>query len=330
MLDLPYVMIALKGWNTATVVGVVDLQASKILFFQTSARPSSAEILEERWAALFFGSPGYGGHGNVSSDQMTLDAPNAFVFSGILKCGRCGVSMHIESEKVSSRCYCDYYTCHELCSNRHIPARELDTWLTDVLIGSIFNEESQVSVIRELHDAARETKAEIKPLDVADLMTALRGIAQITMKKKDLRYFFSLLVSGIYVEDDQVRVEYKPEYLIHMPGSATKSKIMCLDDLRAMGMHQRWLLLAEKIGLDAFLTFWNVMDENPTNMPGTTVYVSMPRRTRLLRYQRNRFIQELVAQGLGAEDIRHRIKKELCEDVSVRHIDRISEKFRSR
>lgn len=101
-----------------------------------------------------------------------------------------------------------------------------------------------------------------------------------------------------------------------------------LDELRDMGMRPRWLYLAEQIGVDAFLTMWRLLDENPPNMPGSTVYVSMPRFTRFLRYQRNRFIESLVQEGLQAPEIQRRVKRDLCEDISVRHIDRISEKLR--
>lgn len=103
-----------------------------------------------------------------------------------------------------------------------------------------------------------------------------------------------------------------------------------LDELRDMGMRPRWIQIAEEIGVDAFLRLWRLLDENPPNMPGSTVYVSMPRFTRYLRYQRNRFIEALVTAGVGSTDIRRKIKSELSEEVSVRHIDRISAKLRKR
>jgi len=103
-----------------------------------------------------------------------------------------------------------------------------------------------------------------------------------------------------------------------------------LGELREMGMHPRWIRIAEEIGIDAFLAVWRLLDENPPNMPGSTVYVSMPRFTRFLRYQRNRFIEAMVVAGAGSTDIKKRLKAELCEEVSVRHIDRISKKIRSR
>lgn len=101
-----------------------------------------------------------------------------------------------------------------------------------------------------------------------------------------------------------------------------------LDELRDMGMRPRWIQIAEQIGVDAFLVLWRLLDENPPNMPGSTVYVSMPRFTRFLRYQRNRFIEAMVQEGLQTAEIQRRVRRELCEDISVRHIDRISEKLR--
>lgn len=111
---------------------------------------------------------------------------------------------------------------------------------------------------------------------------------------------------------------------------ATREADPRLDELHDMGMHPRWLHIAEAIGLDAFLLVWRLLDENPPNIPGSKVCVSMPRFTRYLRYQRNRFIEALVVEGIRTADIRRRLKSELGVNVSLRHIDRVSAHMRSR
>ncbi len=239
----------------------------------------------------------------MGEDAPTSDGSphSTFIFTGVLKCGRCGSSMQIESAKGRSRRY-HYYNCrakqkHGQCSNRRIAAREFDAWLLDILLDNILTQENLQGVLHELYEAygswavdhRRRHKATVEKLsavqrknekifeifelygkdapnmadltnrlrannseakkleielqridaeqppeidvsqeDVADLALALRDIIHTTTNEKKLRHFFSSFISGIYVEDDQVRIEYSPEYLIHMPGVAVPSKVVWL------------------------------------------------------------------------------------------------------
>lgn len=101
-----------------------------------------------------------------------------------------------------------------------------------------------------------------------------------------------------------------------------------LDELRDMGVRPRWLHVAATLGVDAFLTLWRMLDEDPPTLQGSSIYVSMPRFSRYLRYQRNRYIETLVRQGFNTHEIQKKIRRELCEDITDRHIDRVSEKLR--
>lgn len=103
-----------------------------------------------------------------------------------------------------------------------------------------------------------------------------------------------------------------------------------LDELREMGIHLRWLRIADEIGIPAFLTVWRLLDEDPPNTPGSTVYVSMPRFTRYLRFQRNCYIESLASEGCTSLDIKKRIRADLREEVSVRLIDRVKEAARQK
>lgn len=80
-----------------------------------------------------------------------------FLFTGILKCGRCGSSMQIETAKGRSRRY-HYYNCRSAqhasgCANRRIRATEFDRWMSDYLAGEIFSAESLQEVVTHLNDA---------------------------------------------------------------------------------------------------------------------------------------------------------------------------------
>ncbi|MBI3140988.1 MAG: hypothetical protein HYZ19_03890 [Rhodocyclales bacterium] len=97
-----------------------------------------------------------------------------------------------------------------------------------------------------------------------------------------------------------------------------------LDELRRMGLQRVWIDVAEAIGIDAFLTMWRVLDADPMSWHNDTIL-----RLRLrpyhsyLRFQRNRYIEALAAQGLRPDEIQVRLQRQLCESVSVRHIQRL-------
>lgn len=63
------------------------------------------------------------------------------LFTGLLRCGRCGASLQIETAKGRSRRY-SYYNCRSAqragsCLTRRLPARALDTWLVSVLSADV-------------------------------------------------------------------------------------------------------------------------------------------------------------------------------------------------
>jgi hypothetical protein len=90
-------------------------------------------------------------------------------------------------------------------------------------------------------------------------------------------------------------------------------------------MHNRWLQLAERIGMDAFLELWRTLDEDETRA-GTSILISMPRLSRFLRYQRNQSILDLYRDGLDLVEIQKHLCREFCEHISMRHIARVIDK----
>ncbi|MFN2309673.1 MAG: recombinase family protein [Gammaproteobacteria bacterium] len=299
-----------RAWNKSTVAALLRNQAAiGNTVFGRRDRATARRRDPSQWIVVRSHEP--------IIDQQTWaeaqlvmgeDAPTAdgsphstFAFTGILRCGRCGSSMQIESAKGRSRRY-HYYNCrakqkHGQCVNRRLAARELDAWLIDVVLDNLLTEENLRGVMRELYDAygswaidqrrrrkavaeklagiqrkneklyelfelhgksapnlsdltarLRANNAEVKRAeaelqgidaeqapeieitqeDLADLVAALRDIIHTTTNEKKLRHFFSSFISGIYVEDDQVRIEYRPEYLMHMPESVVPGKVMWL------------------------------------------------------------------------------------------------------
>ncbi len=98
-----------------------------------------------------------------------------------------------------------------------------------------------------------------------------------------------------------------------------------LDDLQRMGLPRVWMLVAEAIGADAFLATWRILDSDPSSWHNETILRVRLRPYRsYLRYQRNRFIEALVSQGLKPDEIKRRLRMQLGEDVSDRHILRLA------
>ena len=98
-----------------------------------------------------------------------------------------------------------------------------------------------------------------------------------------------------------------------------------LDELKRMGLPRWFLRAAEELGTDAALAFWRILDGDPGNWHNdTTLRVRLRPYRSYLRFQRNRFIEALAAQGLRPDEIRVRLRRQLGEDVSHRHITRLA------
>jgi hypothetical protein len=98
-----------------------------------------------------------------------------------------------------------------------------------------------------------------------------------------------------------------------------------LSELREIGLASHWLDVASSIGVDNFLTMWAILS-NCDAVQDEKHYAYVPRYSIWIRYQRNRVILSLHADGLCAQEIRVRIWDDLKESVSVDHIKRIISK----
>lgn len=63
-------------------------------------------------------------------------------------------------------------------------------------------------------DSEQQPEVEIDENDVADLVGTLRYIIETTKNPKKLRHFLGSFIVKIWVSDDSVRIEYRPECLI--------------------------------------------------------------------------------------------------------------------
>lgn len=103
------------------------------------------------------------------------------------------------------------------------------------------------------------------------------------------------------------------------------------EELVAMGLAEYWLHVAEYLGVDQFLGMWRILDANKDNIPETrgnsgSMSPSLRPYSGYLRFQKNRFVENLAAQGVSPKEIQRRVKQQLCETISIVHIHRLSKK----
>lgn len=100
-----------------------------------------------------------------------------------------------------------------------------------------------------------------------------------------------------------------------------------LEELKKMGLQHVWIRVAEEIGFDAFLSVWRILDADPASYGGGgRLEIPLRAYSSYLRYQRNRYIETLTEMGCDAKQIRDRLKEQLRERISLRHISRIQKR----
>ncbi|HLP99413.1 MAG TPA: hypothetical protein VK149_13330 [Sideroxyarcus sp.] len=109
--------------------------------------------------------------------------------------------------------------------------------------------------------------------------------------------------------------------------AAEKKRDPRLDELNRMGLQRCWLDVAEEIGVDAFLRLWRRLDRAiEAKDDGGRLLIPIRKYKIYLKFQRNRYIEELDAQGVSPADIKRTLEKQLCEQISIRNISRILQK----
>ena len=120
-------------------------------------------------------------------------SPNScFVFTGLLKCGKCGSAMHTTSAKGRSKRY-HYYNCAsalrgEDCEPRRIAAHEFDEWMTGIVLDRILTHDMLASMIEDLQEltskwvkerASRRSDAVKEMRDVEGRLRKLYGVLEL-------------------------------------------------------------------------------------------------------------------------------------------------------
>lgn len=97
-----------------------------------------------------------------------------------------------------------------------------------------------------------------------------------------------------------------------------------------MGLPGFWLEMAREIGFDRFIQLWRRLDREASMRADTDsmILVQLRRFSSYERYQRNRFIETLADLGLSRDEIRSRVQQDLGEELSDRHILRLSSRRR--
>lgn len=97
------------------------------------------------------------------------------------------------------------------------------------------------------------------------------------------------------------------------------------DELEKIGLPAAWLRIAERVGFDTFLDVWRMISSDETvahdggaRMPKLRCYSAFS------RYQRNRYIRALAAQGMPPSAIQAHLRRNLCEFIDITNIQRIS------
>jgi len=95
-----------------------------------------------------------------------------------------------------------------------------------------------------------------------------------------------------------------------------------ISDLKKMGLNQRWVSLAERLGVEAFLMFWQEMSHQTMNLDDDR-RIKVPKYTAFLRYQRDKVIRTLKAEGKSRTEIACYLKANLQTTISLSQITRV-------
>lgn len=190
-----------RQWNKNTVLNMLKnrIYIGQVIFNRTThnktERPQNEWIITQAHEPIIdqetfmeiqrrFDAPGVSEGGG---------SPNScFVFTGLLRCGKCGAAMQITSSKGRSKRY-HYYNCGSAqrvggCENRRIAAHDFDEWMIDVVLDKILTREMLVSMIADLHEltgkwvkerAVRRTEAAKELRDVETKLRNLYGVLEL-------------------------------------------------------------------------------------------------------------------------------------------------------
>ncbi|WP_369826960.1 recombinase family protein [Nitrosovibrio sp. Nv6] len=189
-------------WNKNVVTATLknEVYTGKVVFNRTDSRTGRARSREE-WI-ITQSHPAIIEEGVFMSVQELFGertpvdgggSPHSgLVFTGLLRCGKCGLAMRSENGTGRSRRY-HYYNCQTAqkgggCENRRIAAPDLDQWLIQAIMDKVLTRERLVETISELHeitgrwvkDRARRREEIVKTLrDVESRLKKLFDVLEL-------------------------------------------------------------------------------------------------------------------------------------------------------
>ena len=102
-----------------------------------------------------------------------------------------------------------------------------------------------------------------------------------------------------------------------------------LGELAEAGLSTLWLRVASVVGVDQFLVIWRLLDEvNAGAEVRDAVRLRVPLFSNYEKMQRNKLILAYQQAGQPPEEIQKKLKVDLCEDISLRHIKRVIKKYK--
>ena len=90
---------------------------------------------------------------------------STWFFTGLVRCGKCGDAMQIESAKGRSKRYY-YYNCRNYqrgggCENRRLPAPDLEEWLTDIICQKLLSPRNLSGIVVDLAKMSKSWNADM-------------------------------------------------------------------------------------------------------------------------------------------------------------------------
>jgi hypothetical protein len=97
-----------------------------------------------------------------------------------------------------------------------------------------------------------------------------------------------------------------------------------LDELRAIGLPNVWMAVAERVGFDAWMDVWRMLEAEEAWHEGEgTLRMRLRRYTTYQRYQRNRYIEALARQGITPAAARKLLAENLGEFLTEKHVGKL-------
>lgn len=101
-----------------------------------------------------------------------------------------------------------------------------------------------------------------------------------------------------------------------------------LREFAEIGLSATWLKVAGLLGYDTFVELWRLLSSDPAlRDDDNQIALRLRPFDRYERYQRNRYIETLVAAGLDAHTIWSRIQTDIGERLSLRHVKRLQYRY---